>query len=623
MTTPDGARVLLFAPHARLWLSYRMLMSLVESWAKMGAQVTVVGCDGLFRQLCPVMLASHVEPFAAESERASYCRECRGVASLAEEHLSLTFDQLDSYVTADMVRKVDETMAQVTQESWVSVEWDGIPFGRYASYLSMLTYKTQDVTSTPEAWSAYLIDLRNSLLTYLAAEQVASRYRPTHALVYDRLYPTHRAFLLAMRKQHIPVAGATVGSLIPRRSHSAVFHPYAHASQTLVDSTNARSALETSMTKEEIKDVSAQVSHLIAGNDPWVYSTRATHRTPKEVRETLDIKPESQVAVVLVGSPDETRSSLQVNAEFDRAQGAGVSDVVEFVTTCVAAARLVPDTHLVIRLHPRLAANKRERVTSPDLQAIQQVLSDLPTNVSINSPGDGIGLYDVMRIANVGVNHGSTSGLEFLAFGLPVIHVDPDRLNAYPPDLGRLVGRADPEGLARQLKAEAGSSVSLDRAVKAWRWMATVLLRISVQQQPVGSAESVQRSAELPPSQQRFSIRKRIPERWRESVARRMAWRALRQRIDLELVAVSRAHEPWVEESWRRFDEACQDSASSNPIDAASDHVWEPEVIVRGATHLDPDQERAAVEENLHDLMRLMGPMTGPGAGTLAALERG
>lgn len=623
MTAPDEARVLLFAPEARLWPSYRLQMSVVEAWARMGAQVMVFGCDGLYQDLCPVMLASHVGPLAPNGERESYCGECRGVSSLADKRLSSRFDRLDSYVTADLNEQVDNLMAQVTRQSWTSFEWDGVPFGRYASYLSMLTYKTQDVTQSDEAWQSYLIDVRSSLVTYLATKRIVKDFDPTHALVYDRLYPTHRAFLVAVRSQRVPAVGFTGGAFVPRRYESMVFHPFSHASQTLIDSRSAEIARETLMTREEVSDVSVHMSHLIAGNDPWVYSAGASHRTPSQVRKALGIELATSVAVALVGSPDETRSSMLVDAEFDRARGTGVSDVVEFVRTCVAAARLVPDIHLVIRLHPRLAANKRERVTSPDLEAIRGVLADLPTNVSVDSPGDEIGLYDVMRIADVGVNHGSTSGLEFLALGLPVIHVDPDRLKAYPPDLGSMVDRDDPEGLARQLKVEAATAWSLDRAVRAWRWMATALVRISVQQQPVGSAQSAPHPSAPSPSQQRFTIRDRIPERWREWVARRLAWRPLRQHIDHELVAMYGIHVPWAEEAWRRFDAACQDSASASPIDAASDHVWEPEVIVRGATHLDLDQERAAVEESLHDLMRLMGPVTGPGAGTLAALERG
>ena len=617
MSDPQGARVVLFAPEARLWPSYRLQLSLIDAWQSMGASVRVLGCEGLFDDLCPVMLASHVGPSATKRERAYFCRECTSVASLGERHLPFDYESLDVHVSAGIRQQVDALMAQVTPANWQSIEWEGIPFGRYASYLSMLTYKTHDVTKSPEAWQAYLIDLRNSLVTYLACDRLVAEYEPSHALVYDRLYPAHRAFLLAMRKHGVPATGVTGGAFIPRRYDSMVFHPYVHASQTLVDSTNVRAALDSQMTQEEVSDVAAQICHLIVGNDPWVYSTNVSARTPVEVREALNLPPEGPVGVVLVGSPDETRSSLLVDAEFDRTEGAGVSDVVEFVSVCVAAAGLATDIHIVIRLHPRLAANKRERVTSPDLEAIRSVLSDLPANVVVNSPGDGVGLHDVMRIANFGVNHGSTSGLEFLAFGLPVIHVDPHRLNAYPPTLGTSVTRGDYEELARHYQSELNSDWSVTRAVPAWRWLATVLLRISVQQQPAGTAQGPHHSTAPPEYSQKRSFRGLIPRRWREAISRRVAWSGLRQEISREIAQMETGTKTWAEESWSRFDQACQDSLLTGSVDAASSHIWEPDVTTRGSTALTSQQEHDEVATQLHHLIEMLGPVTGPGSGLL------
>jgi len=617
MSDPQDARVLLFAPEARLWPSYRLQLSLIDAWQSMGASVRVIGCSGLFDDLCPVMLASHVGPSATKRERASFCRECTSVADLAQRQLSFEYESLDAHVSADMRQQVDTFMEQVTPANWHSIEWEGIPFGRYASYLSMLTYKTHDVTKSPQAWQAYSIDLRNSLITYLACDRLVAEAKPSHALVYDRLYPTHRAFLLAMKKHGVPASGMTAGAFIPRRYESVVFHPYSHASQTLVDSTNVRSALDSPMTKEEVSDVATQISHLVVGNDPWVYSTNATARTPLEVRDALGISAEGPVGVVLVGSPDETRSSLLVDAEFDRTEGAGVSDVVEFVSTCVRAARLVPDIQIVIRLHPRLAANKRERVTSPDLQAIQSALSDLPANVVVNSPGDGVGLHDVMRIADFGVNHGSTSGLEFLAFGLPVIHVDPNRLNAYPPTLGTTVARGDHEDLARRFQSELHSDWSITRAVRAWRWLATTLLRISVQQQPAGTAQGAHLPTPPPEGPSKQSIRELIPQHWREAISRRVAWSGLRQEISRELSQTKVEPKAWAEESWLRFDDACHQSLVTESGDAASRHIWEPDVIPRGSLALTSQQEHDEVATQLRHLIKMLGPVTGPGSGLL------
>jgi len=531
--------------------------------------------------------------------------------------LPFEYESLDAHVSADMRQQVDTFMEQVTPANWHSIEWEGIPFGRYASYLSMLTYKIHDVTKSPQAWQAYSIDLRNSLITYLACDRLVAEAKPSHALVYDRLYPTHRAFLLAMKKHGIPASGMTGGAFIPRRYESVVFHPYPHASQTLVDSTNVRAALDSLMTREEVFDVATQISHLVVGNDPWVYSTNAAARTPAEVRDALGISAEGPVGVVLVGSPDETRSSLLVDAEFDRAEGAGVSDVVEFVSTCVRAARLVPDFQVVIRLHPRLAANKRERVTSPDLQAIQSVLSDLPANVVVNSPGDGVGLHDVMRIADFGVNHGSTSGLEFLAFGLPVIHLDPNRLNAYPPTLGTSVARGDYEELARRFQSELDSDWSVTRAVRAWRWLATTLLRISVHQQPAGTAQSAQRSTAPSEDVSRRSLREVIPEQWREAISRRVAWSGLRQEISQKLAQMRGEPKTWAEESWLRFNDSCHQSLVTGSGDAASRHIWEPDVAPRGSLALTLQQEHDEVATQLRHLIEMLGPVTGPGSGLL------
>lgn len=616
--TPDRAHVLLFAPNARLWPSYRLQLSLAEAWHQLGARVTMLGCQGLYKSLCPVMLASHLDASSSRRERNSFCRECTGVVRHAESQLAVDFIDIDAFVDREIRQRVDRLMDQVSQDSWQACELDGIPFGRYASYLAMLTYKTQDVTQTPEVWDAFRIDLENSMLTYLASQRVAPVLRPSHALVFDRLYPIHRAFIVAMKNQGIPVTGMTASSFIPRRYESLVFHPFPHASQTLVDSLNIRASRGQTMTREEITDVAGHIAHLITGNDPWVYSSKASHRTPAEIRQILGIGESDRVGVVLVGSPDETRSSLLVDAEFDRSAGSGMSDVVEFVRTSVDAARRCPKTTIVVRLHPRLAPNKRERVTSPDLAAIRDALSDLPGNVVINGPGDGVGLYDVMRIADFGVNHASTSGLEFLAFGVPVVHVDPPRLNAYPPDLGPLVERGDVGSLAGLFDAGDPDGWSLGRAVEAWRWLAGVLLRIPVHQATVGTEAPIQESEPELESHPGRSARGLIPERIREWVARRLAWTTLQREIDADLQEIDGSLPPWAEESWRRFVHACEQSHAGAIHDAATRDVLEPEVIRRGSSTLDPDREGAAVLEQIKRLVASLGPVSGEGAGVLS-----
>ena len=620
-TDPSKARLLFFAPYAGLWPSYRIQLTLAEAWISLGASVTIVGCDGVFDSLCPVMLASHLGAQSPEHQRHSYCRDCMMVRSTAAQKSSVTFLSLDSYVTSHHQKHVDSIVSSVTFDNWRDIELEGIPFGRYSSYLSMLTHKTQDVTETPTAWSDYLADLRNSLLTYTTVPAIADEVQPTHAVVLDRLYPTNRAFVASMHRREVAVSGFTVSSFVPRRLRTVVFHPHPQSSQTLIDSISAREAMEIALSTEEVSDVSVHLSHLMDGNDPWVYTTQVSGRTPADVRRELNVGPESPVVVSLVGSPDETRSSLLVDAEFDRSQGRGYSDVLEFISTCVAAAARTPHIDLVIRLHPRLAPNQRERVMSPDLAAIDEVLRDLPSNVVVNAPGDGIGLHDVMKIAAGGINHASTSGLEFLALGVPVIHVDADRLNVYPPEFGPVVTRGDDEGLAKAMTETAAGEKELVSPVRAWRWLATALLRTPVHFDRVGGAApaagaSAQVSTHAPRGKQ---LRKLVPASLREKWSRSIARSTLRTEVISTTGGLqSEPTPPWAWESWDRFTDACSASRTSPLSDRATRDVWEPRMYPRGGNPLGVSDEAEAIHDAVGQLVAKMGKISGPGSGALA-----
>lgn len=613
------ARVLIFAPSAGLWPSYRMQLSLAQAWESLGASVTIVGCDGSLHSLCPVMIASHVHARSSRRERQSYCTECIGVRNVASQESPARFVTIDSVLDQDLRVKVESIMKSLTRDTWQHLELEGIPFGRYATYLTMLTHKTQDVAQTDDSWEDYRADLENSLLTYLACRALVSRTKPTHALVYDRLYPANRAFIVGMRQHGILVAGVTASGFVPRRYSTAVFHPFPHSSQTAVDSTRIASSLDLPLSAEEAKDVEAHLERLVVGNDPWVYTAPASQRSPAEIREQMGLRPDVPVATVLVGSPDETRSSLLVDAEYDRSSGRGFSSIPEFIRTCLAAAKQSPDVDVVIRLHPRLAANRRERVTSPDLAEIQSILRECPKNVVVNAPGDGVGLHDVMKVSSLGVNHASTTGLEFLAVGIPVVHVNPERLNAYPPSLGDIVERGDDQGLARRLRELSTIDSGLVSPIPAWRWLATTLLRVPVHFTAIGQSAPSKRQDDEPLSGHtgQWKLRRVLPKSVRKQAARLMAQRSLKGEVREAVQALRNEELAWAEESWSRFVEACSMSREASVSDEATHDVWEPVVTLRGDTARGVEEETVAVRSGVRRLLTRLGPTGGSGAGVL------
>jgi len=301
------------------------------------------------------------------------------------------------------------------------------------------------------------------------------------------------------------------------------------------------------------------------GRDPWVYSTPPTFMEINEIRHKLGIVGNKPVAVVLIGSPDETRSSALVGAEFERVPIDQISSVTEFIERALQATHNSPEIDFVFRLHPRLAPNKRESLRSPDLDVIEELLSQGGTNVFLNSPGDGIGLYDVARIATFGINHASSAGLEFLALGIPVIHYDPPRLNAYPPSLGLEVSRNNDQEFTDAINLVAQSPRSTDIAIRAWRWYAVTLVRAITHR----SLEP--RSQDQHPTSESVSfpwLRSLIPKELRERISRRWAMRELK--IQIEGGTNSDDSAEWIEECIQRI------------LYFDSTVVWNPVAIVRG-----------------------------------------
>ena len=181
---------------------------------------------------------------------------------------------------------------------------------------------------------------------------------------------------------------------------------------------------------------------------------------------------------VLLSSPDESRASIAVESEYLETLNVELSTTEEFLDAVLICAQELSTFDFVIRLHPRMLPNKRENVVSADVGLILSKLNDRTSNVYLNSPDQALSIYEVMHITDVAINHTSSSGLEFLGRGIPVVHYDPQRLGIYPSRFGFNVNRGNPLSEAVRQAFETGNQESNSRNAHAW-WT-TVLLRAPI-----------------------------------------------------------------------------------------------------------------------------------------------
>lgn len=586
-----------FSPFAGLWPSFRMEHRLAQQLALNGSSVTMIHCDGIFSRYCPVMAAEGLSTSTSLGARKATCSNCRGNTSLVSNSAAYQTLKIESYISPTDLSEIDVIVQSVSQTNWMDFEVEGIPIGKYSSYISLLQHKLPNVADSEVAWGEYQAELFNSLVTYRAVSRILTDVNPTHAVVYNPLYPANRVFSILSERSGSKLIGLSAGAYVPSRYETVAIYPHVSSGQTLTESSTIASALRSELTPLEIKLVSRYLQSLINATDPWTYSVGLSNLEHADTKKKLNISGESAIAIVLLSSPDETRASVMVDAEHARKGNLGQPNISQFISMVRAAATELPEVHFVVRVHPRLYPNKRESVVSPDVAGILHELGNLPDNCSINTPEDNVSLYELIAISDVAINQSSSAGLEFLSLGVPVINCDPEIQGIYPPEFGMRVSMGNYRDLAKALEIVIGKGPDIRYSIQAFRWYGITLLRALLPLSNIFSEQSGMSliSESSPPnsivSSRTTSIRRLIPESIRERVARLLD-RNKRKNSLPDLLGDG----AWFPEFLERI--AC---LSPGP-------VWEPLLVQRGNS--DGRDEVEHILGSVNELRRRIGAPT-------------
>jgi len=225
------------------------------------------------------------------------------------------------------------------------------------------------------------------------------------------------------------------------------------------------------------------------------------------------------------------------------------------------------------------------------------ILEALPENSFVNSPSDGLSLYDILTISSCGINQSSSTGLEFMVFGVPVIQYDPPRMGLYPPSFSRCVDREDIDAFATAVQSAVADADGLEISRRAFRWLGISLLRVLLHLRPIEDlapvTEPMTGSVLTPPAPPRTRV---SPAAWRRVIparARERAARYLDRRGRIQTMPDSTSREFWTQELLDRLD-----STIGGPI-------WMPLVIPRGRGT--PETEMVEVQRELAALRSYLG----------------
>jgi hypothetical protein len=460
-------KVLFFAPHSAIWVHAYPEALVAEALQQSGHEVVYVTCGEALNAQCVPMTLVGVDYRSSEEERRRACGQCHANQTLLREEFGLRGPSLGELLRPADLAQIDDILRRVDRASYLQLELDSIPVGRYATYELITNRKKNDPVLDDDEWREYLAALKGALAAYFAAKRLMDVERPDRVVSYNSLYGVNRVVAGVAGRRGIPCYFLHAGSNLARRLQTLWFgrdSTLHYAKRLIGEWPRFR---DRPCPAGLIEAAAAHMQVLFRGESVFGYSSAAGGR-PGDIRSRLGIGANQRVLVATMSSQDERFAAVLVGA-MPLPQDLLFPTQVEWIKALVAFVQPRPDLFLVIRVHPREFPNKRDPVRSRNAELLREAFAHLPPNACVNWPSDQIALYDLANCADVFLNCWSSAGKEMALLGLPVVVYSADLL-LYPADLNYLARSVDEYFGKIGLALDEGWS--LERSRQVFRWLA-------------------------------------------------------------------------------------------------------------------------------------------------------
>lgn len=440
-------KILYFNPYAGILEHLKIERDLQRVIKNSDMHLDIVRCDGIYSSYCNVMSAMSLTPNSDQKSRNDVCANCKSLDKFSRNIKSSTYLHLDRFLTPEIETEVDIIMLEIHIDNWKEFVFQGEFFGRIAAYEFLLRYKLSNSTIPAHLWLELRNDIADCLKTYFIAVNILKKSNYKLVGVYNYLYGPNRAFIVAaeqLGKKTFSVQGH--GFIYNMHSRYMVYGTdggFWH----LNSSKEWQIAKNKPMSVLEILRVLRHLRSLFAAKSVWTYSSPAGNFNAKIMRSKLEIPADTNIALLTTSSADEQFAFNFVGlvSQESHKHKPVFQDNLDWIENTISIFRQLPSKVLVIRVHPREFANKREGVNSSSgFQILNKIRSlDLPKNVILNEPSDELSLYDLAQITELLINSTSTVGLEFTAMGIPSITISPASLVAYPHEFSKSIYSKD------------------------------------------------------------------------------------------------------------------------------------------------------------------------------------
>lgn len=462
-------KVLFFAPDAGIVPHYGAMAQLARSLAGQGVDVDFVECNKIFQRCTPKVR----EPVGLSSEGRENgpCTLCRYVATRVIPSYGLKAIDFGALVPPPVNTLIQQLVAKTPDAELIDFTFDGLNIGRLVLHDFILTQKILSVDNLSQENFLWLREaILTCLITLHGIRRLFLEGGYTHVAFYGQY--NQNMIVLWLARQF----GITC-SLIGHASHFGVDRRYITFSREETRRLYFRMTDdwmtwgELPLESEAISMVAADMRNRFKSSSVHVYSPPKTF-DEVDFRKKIGLSSERKTLVAFSSSLDEIfAQNMQAKAQGRGDYYLGPNlwpDQVSWFRFLVNLVKDREELQLVIRIHPREDANRRERARSKHLELLEAALCDLPSNVRVIWPSESISSYDLLEVADIVLNAWSYIGMEAARFGVPVIAAFPSD-TWHPPNAFFTIAATVAEYKAAVMRL-LERSPDFQQITQAFRW---------------------------------------------------------------------------------------------------------------------------------------------------------
>ena len=468
-------KVLFFSPHAFFQIHALPEALVAESLKLAGHEVEVINCNGIFSNSCVCMPTSIIDD---AKSREKICKQCIRNRKAINSEFKFTTSNLESYVTEKDLDWVNAEILKVTIHNFKHYSINGIPLARYALYELLMELKISGTSLTHEQWDKFLPKLRNALTTYIGIQSILEKSTIDRVVLYNSLYSVNRIVSAVANSKGVPSFSLHAGHHLRDRIRQLTIFKGNGASFFLNSHPYLTEIRDVPLTLTEVKQIESHVRELVNATSPWVYSVKNLKLPCLDIRQLIGARPDQKIVLAVMRSNDELNSVRLAGVDvFSKTEI--FTSQVEWVNWLKEFCKEHPDIFVVFRIHPREFPNKREGVTSEHAHKFLEQINklDLPKNMRLNLPTDGLSLHELLKISDLVLNNSSTAGLEASLFGIPVLGLGGD---LYAFDRSLQVEPVDLEDYRSCILKLTRTGWDFKKVIIAYRWLGFLLSDVAI-----------------------------------------------------------------------------------------------------------------------------------------------